>query len=311
MPADTAEAARTSARERQQGDYSPPILVQPQGGPVPTAAADAAPTAKPKDAPKAATEPAVQMELPLSVDDSHDALRVAKELAAAVDGLSAWWPTLAGQLVAALVADSADTTADDLSGVALLAASPAGVAAISAELGDAMSGLAAVASSSATEEIAALGVAAPAGSVDPTALQGRATVVADLIGRTLASSAIRASLQYAGLDGAEAVAAVRAELDDLIALKPGGYLLQNLESALAAAQAAGRMAAFREAEDEIQLAANESNETASRCQACADMDGRVFDTFAEAAAAYPAGRLMTCAGRGRCHGHLQPVLRTS
>lgn len=35
QPTDKKPPARTSAKGRQDGDYSPPILAEPTGGPVP------------------------------------------------------------------------------------------------------------------------------------------------------------------------------------------------------------------------------------------------------------------------------------
>lgn len=254
-------------------------------------------------------------ELPVEVVDADlslaesaaDAVQVAAELAGAVTTFVSAWPALAKPLVAGVVSDVRDAVR--VGGVGGLASLTVGTAALATSLGKAMRSLAGRAAKSAAAEVSALGVKASAGKPDGDALQGQADVTAHLVGQTLVGSATRTGLLHAGRAADDVAAAVEADLRDLVDLKPGGYILQNLESALAGAQAAGRMATFATVEDKIRLQAVEDNDS-TRCQACADADQTVYESFAAAADAYPAGKNRSCAGAGRCRGYLRPVKRT-
>lgn len=291
--------ARVSAKGRQAGDYTPPVLVQAKGGPIPKWTGSPTRDSKPAKAVKA-----TQME---SVTGSgHDAARVAAELASAVAGFVKSWPSLAGPLVSGLAEDVSAAVTGGVSGLTSLAAGAAAVTAVGAALGKAMRGLAKRTAKRAAGEVSALGVAATVGEADGDALQGQADVTAHLIGQMLAGSATRTALLHAGREPDEIAAAVKADLKDIAGLKSGGFILQNLESALASAQAAGRMASFAEVEADIQLMAMEKP---GACAVCEAEDGRVFPTFAAAAKAYPQGRHVGCLGRSNCRGGLQPVVR--
>jgi hypothetical protein len=250
-----------------------------------------------------------QLELPIAASAGYDAARIAAELASAVGGFTASWQTLVKPIVAGLVADvNAALTGGGVGRLTSLAAGTGAVTALGTALGGAMRRLAARAARRAAAEVEALGVAASAGTADASALQGQADVTAHLVGQALSSSATRTALLHAGRDAKAVAAAVEQDLREIADLKSGGFILSNLESALAAAQAAGRMATFEQVEDKISLMSNESNDR-SACERCSDENGKVYRTFAAAAKAYPAGKFVGCSGRDRCRGHLQPVAR--
>lgn len=302
----------TSAVDRQSGGYPAVILRGGRGGQVPEWTGHR-PVGKPAAPGKAKRAPAkvkaTQLELPVTAS-VYDAARIAAELASAVSGFVSSWPALAKPIVSGLVADVDAALSDGVGRLATLAAGTGAVTALGAALGGAMRRLAGRAARRAAGEVEELGVAASAGSADTDALQGQAEVAAHLVGQALSSAATRTALLHAGRDSKAVAAAVESDLRELADLKSGGYILQNLESALASAQAAGRMATFAQVEDRVSLMAMEANEASGRrCGPCDAIDGKVFRSFAAAAAAYPAGKMINCAGRDRCRGHLQPVAR--
>lgn len=295
------EQGFTSARERQEAPGPVELLVPQQGGPVSEW------TGGPKRGKPVKQVKATQVE---SVTGSgYDAARIAGELASAVTGFVKSWPSLAGPLVNGLASDVAALAAGGVGGLTSLAAGAGAIVAIGAALGKAMRALSRRAAKRAAAEVSELGVTASPGEADARVLQDQADVTAHLIGQTLANSATRTALLHGGRNADDVAAAVKADLQELTDLRSGGYILQNLSAALASAQAAGRMATFAEVEAEIQLMAVEANDGPSRCQVCADADGRVFASFAKAAAVYGSGRNASCAGRDRCHGHLRPIRR--
>jgi hypothetical protein len=298
-----SETKRVSAKGRQAGDYSPPILAQPKGGPIPKWTGDPK-----REAPKTPQVAAPQqLELPIAAGVADDAARIAAELAAAVSSFAGSWPALAAPIVSGLVTDVGNAlTGGGVGRLAQLAAGTGAVTALGTALGRAMRTLSGRAARRAAREVEALGVTASAGTANPVNLQGQADVTASLAGQALASSAARTALLYAGRPADAVNAAVEAELRDLADLKPGGYILQNLEAALAAAQGAGRMATFAQVEDRVSLMAAESP---GACATCEDIDGKVFASFAAAAKAYPQGRHVGCLGRSHCRGRLVPVRR--
>ncbi len=308
-----AEAAGfdPAGRKRDGGDY--PLhhvdLDAEQAAMDDFLARSAAIFASSGEVPPPAAVKATQLELPIAASAGYDAARIAAELAAAVDGFRSAWPALAGPLVAGLVTDVRAAVSGGVAGLASLAAGAGAVGAVGAALGKAMRRLSGRAARRAAAEVEALGVTASAGTADDAMLQGQADVTAHVVGQQLATSATRTALLHAGRDADAVAGAVEAELREITDLKSGGMILDNLSAALAAAQAAGRMATFEQVEDKVQLMAMEPNQSGSRCEACADVDGVIFRSFAAAAAAYPAGRHVACAGRSRCAGHLQPVAR--
>lgn len=297
------EEGLTSAGERQLAVGPVKLLVLPKGGPVPEWSGGPQ-RSRPKKRVKA-----TQMELPIQATAGYDAARIAAELASAVSGFVSAWPALAGPLVSGLVSDVRSALGDGVAGLTSLAAGAGAVTAVASALGNAMRRLSVRAARRAADEVSALGVNASTGTPDGDALQGQADVTAHLVGQMLAGAATRTALLHAGRDADAVSDAVRAELDEVADLKSGGYILQNLESALASAQAAGRMATFEAVEGKIQLMASEVGGP-NQCESCAAIDGKVFRTFAAAAKAYPQGRHIGCAGTAaRCRGHLQPVKR--
>jgi hypothetical protein len=211
-------------------------------------------------------------------------------------------------IVAALVANVGSAVATgSLASLGSLSTPLADVDALAGAIDAAMVVLADDSARAATGELATIGVNAGPGVADEITLTGQAAATAQLIANSLANSATRTALLHAGpnADGVAVEAAVQAELDALTSIEPstGGFIVQHLAAVLHAAQASGRMATFATVEGRVTLVAGERNDPSS-CKPCLDVDGKHFETFAEAAAAYPAGHYVGCLGQSRCRGHL-------
>jgi len=269
--------------DRMDGDYEPPILAEPAGGPVPQA--DDTVWA-------AATDPA-------------DALQQQWEQARA--DLLDRWPEQAQPMVDEL-ADQAQAAAtqDDLGLLGELAVSAGVIAALALLLDESASALAVAAASGVAAEAATAGVAiavpALAGAVR---VRQTADAVARIIAAGYASGAGRAALQLAGADPREIRTAVEQHLTDLGSAK-NGLVGDNIGALLSAAQHAGRIAVLEQqpAKGYRAVEVNDSNQ----CPACHGEDGKTFPTLKAALKDYPASGYIHCAaGAGRCRGHIRPV----
>lgn len=105
-----------------------------------------------------------------------------------------------------------------------------------------------------------------------------------------------------GLDVGDYVA---TQLDAL----SGRSLSDQLGAALTAAQNAGRTAVMEAAPQSAGSAVYVATEVldVNTCDPCRAEDGAQYDTLAAAAAAYPAGGFLGCAGYERCRGTVMPV----
>lgn len=269
--------------DRMDGDYEPPILAEPQGGPIPGA------------------QPEVQAAAPDPV-----AAELQQQWEQARTDLLDRWPDAAQPMVDEL-ADQAQTAAesDDLSALGELAVSAGVIAALALLLDESASALAVSAAFGVAAEAAAVGVAitvpALAGAVR---VRQTADAYARIIAAGYASGAARAALQLAGAGPAEIRSAVAQHLTDL-GTSTGGLVGDNLGALLSAAQHAGRLAVL-EQHPATAYEAVEVNDR-NRCTVCAKADGHRYPTLAAALKDYPAAGNRSCLGGLRCRGFLRPI----
>ncbi len=148
----------------------------------------------------------------------------------------------------------------------------------------------------AVAEVAAQGQAVRAPDPDVAFLTEHADVVADLLTRSLVSSAAREALRLTGLDDEQVAQAVRAHLATLTDAQPR----ELIGGALTAAQNRAREAVFGQVVGGAFYASERLD--AATCGPCVDIDGTRYDTVIEAAEAYPTGGYRLCQGRERCRG---------
>lgn len=275
-----AEVKKPTLADRMDGDYQPPILAEPKGGPIPGS--------KPTDV---------------------DAQALQDQWAKAKADLLKKWPATAQPMVDELAGQAETALANnDVGSLGSLAVSAGVLAAVSLVLTGAGSALAVAAASGVIAEAAAQDVDVKTPS-KPGAERVRQTAdaVAGVIASGYASGAARTALQLAGAKPAEVRAAVAAHLNDLGATA-SGLVADNIGPLLASAQYAGRLAVL-EAHPAGSYVAVEANDGPSRCQPCAKIDGTSYGTLAEGLADYPnaGGTYRHCEGRDHCHGHLRPV----
>lgn len=276
-----AESGRSSLRERMDGDYEPPILTEPRGGPIPSGAV--------KAAAGNGTPEAIQQQWEQAKADLLDQ-----------------WPATAQPMVDEL-ADEAEAAVadDDLGALGSLAVSAAAIAAVTLLMGGKGASLARDAAAGVVAEAASQGITIDApGKPGAERVRQTADAVAHIIAAGYASGAGRAALQLAGADPVAVRDAVGTRLTQLAS---GGLVADNVGALLASAQYAGRLAVL-EAHPADSYVAIETNDGPSRCRPCSDIEGKVYDTLAEGLVDYPnaGGTYRHCQGRDRCHGHLQP-----
>src|SRR5690606_430865 len=123
----------------------------------------------------------------------------------------------------------------------------------------------------------------------------------------LAGSAAREALRVwaPGMSGAEVAGRVREHLEGL----SDGTLRTELGGAIWAAENAGRFATLERAAEDgrpvLYLVASEIRDT-NTCAYCASVDGRRYETLAEAREDYPHGGYWACLGGIRCRGTIEP-----
>jgi HK97 family phage portal protein len=180
----------------------------------------------------------------------------------------------------------------------------------------ALAGMARTARDRAVRELAGMGV-----EVEPPSLDGGlrdgglplvvnfggelveiARVVAELLASGLAGSAGREALRLwrPGAAGTGVAAGVRRFLRDL----KGSERRVTFGGALHRAVNLGRFAVWAAAMKTRpggRVVASEINDR-NRCGPCSEIDGRLFETVAEAFAAYGGGSYIECLGRERCRG---------
>ncbi len=241
-----------------------------------------------------------------------DFAAIAAELEAAQAALAGQWPDLSEPVVAALVAAVvAAVGADALAELGSLVVPGEATAAMVAAVADAMVSLAGTSAGRAADELGSQGVDVDAGTPDAERLRDAAEAVVGVIVSGYATGVARVALQHAGpgADPDVVGAAVREHLESLSEVKdggPGGWVATNLGGGLMQAVAAGRLATFEQAPEGTQYRASEIND-ASRCDPCAEIDMKVFDTIVEAVESYRTGGFVGCLGGLRCRGILVAV----
>ncbi|WP_433731027.1 hypothetical protein ACQP2Y_21630 [Actinoplanes sp. CA-051413] len=278
---------RSGLAARMDGDYEPPILVEPQGGPIPTRTDG--------EVHAAAADP--------------DAQRIQDQWDQAKARLLRRWPKLAGPMVEEL-ADQAEAAvqAGDLASLGDLQVSAGVIAAVAVPLRNSGTDLAVQAAAGVVEEAAAQGtnITAPDTPGRDRVVQ-HADAVARIIANGYASGAAKTALQLAGAGPADVRAEVERHLTEL-GESVNGLVGENIGALLSAAQFAGRLAVLEEHPADSYVAV-EANDGPSKCEPCRTVEHTSYATLAEGLADYPnsGGTFRACEGRARCHGHLRPV----
>lgn len=269
--------------DRMNGDYEPPILVEPKGGPIPESADEVV---------AAAADPA--------------AARIQAQWVQVKADLLAEWPATAQPMVDEL-ADQAEAAVaeDDLGALGALVVSAGVIAAVSLLLSGAGTGLAVEAAAGVVAEAASQGVHIGA-PTKPGAdrIRKTADAVAGIIASGYASGAARAALQVAGASPGEVRGAVEAHLSE-VGASANGLVGDNAGALLSAAQHAGRLAVLEQHRADAYEAV-EVNDL-NRCAPCLAASGHRYDTLAEALVDYPASGNRHCLGRSRCRGFLRAI----
>jgi hypothetical protein len=279
-----------SIGDRMDGDYEPPVLAEPVGGPIPVY--------RPfNDEPNTEVQAAV---------GDPAAERIQQQWDAAKARLLRRWPQTAKPMVAEL-ADQARVAveAGDLALLGELQVSAGVVAAVAVPLRKSGTDLAAEAAAGVIEEAAAQGtdITAPDTPAADRVTQ-HADAVAQIIANGYASGAARTALQLSGARPQDVRDEVERHLTEL-GTSVTGLVGDNISQLLSAAQFAGRLAVLEE-NPASSYTAVEVNDR-SRCKACAEISGTTFPDLRAALAAYPGGGSMKrCEGRGRCRGFPSP-----
>jgi hypothetical protein len=276
---------RSGLTARMDGDYEPPILVEPQGGPIPTR--------NDSEVLAAAGDP--------------DAVRIQDQWDAAKARLLRRWPKLAGPMVAELAGQAeAAVEAGDLALLGELQVSAGVVAAVAVPLRKSGTDLAQEAAAGVVAEAAAQGtdITAP-DAPGRDRVEQHADAVARIIANGYASGAARTALQLSGAtpeDVRDEVARHLTKLGESV----NGLVGTEIGGLLSAAQHSGRLAVMEQhpAREYVAVEVND----ARQCPACRDISGTRFETLRKAIAAYPTSGYAACAGRhqSRCRGFLRP-----
>jgi hypothetical protein len=275
--------------DRMDGDYTPPILTEPKGGPIPGQQVKAA-----------AGEPDYA-----AIDAAHQQ---------AVADLTQQWEEQSPLLVEAVAAaTAAEITAGTLVGLGLLVVPPAVVAALASGVSTMLLPVAQTAATLAAAELAAAGITAPAGvSAEQQATVGQvAEATAGLItaGYTSGAGRLAVGLTGANLTPEQIVEQVRAHLADLSTAKESGLVAGNMAAAVTTAIAAGRRAVLERAPAGTRFRATEALDR-NTCSPCRQVEGTEYDTLTDALADYPtAVRYRACEGRDRCRGLIYAITR--
>lgn len=238
-----------------------------------------------------------------------DPAAIQAELDAAHAEVTSQWDELAGPLTAALVAAVlAALAADTLATLGDLAVPDRAVAGIRTALAAAMRKHASVTGARARRELEQQGITLPQTNVELRGLPlaERAAATAQLLAQAYASSAGREGLRLAGATPKVVETAVRERLDGLTEAATGrGYVAEQIGHALFAAEHAGRGAVFElvSGRSGIRFASSEYADGRS-CEPCRTINGRKFDTYEQALAAYPSGGYRLCLGGDRCRGRI-------
>jgi len=241
-------------------------------------------------------------------EDGHRQLTLA-EAAAGIDpaAIQALWSDALTQLLADWAGVSATwreevaeqirgiVNAGDLAALANLVLDPGAAIQL---LGAAMIAVAEQSAAQMVAEAASQGVTVDQPPVNESHLLDLARALGALLASQLAGAGAREAIRRATPDasGEDVAAAVVEHLEGL----SDAFLREQLGGALSAAQSDGRFAVLDVA-PEAEYASSEVLDT-NTCKPCADLDGTVFDSLAEAKAAYITGGYIDCDGRLRCRG---------
>jgi hypothetical protein len=279
-----------SLADRMDGDYQPPILTEPKGGPIPGPANPAGE----QDGEQDKTGP-----------DPHAAVLQQQWEQARADLLQQWPKTAQPMVDELAVQAEAASKAGDLSKLGGLESSAGVISALATPLSESGSKLARQAAAGVVAEAAdaKVTITAPA-DAGAERVRQTADAVAQIIARGYASGAARASLQLAGSDPAEVKAEVARQLGELGTSK-NGLVGDNIGALLSAAQHAGRLAVLEEhpAKSYEAVEINDKNE----CPACAEESGKRFPTLKAALKDYVSAGYVRCAGGLRCRGFIRPT----
>jgi hypothetical protein len=275
---------RSGLTARMDGDYEPPILVEPQGGPIPTR--------NDSEVLAAAGDP--------------DAVRIQDQWDAAKARLLRRWPKLAGPMVAELAGQAeAAVEAGDLALLGELQVSAGVVAAVAVPLRKSGTDLAQEAAAGVVAEAAAQGTDITAPDAPGRGrVEQHADAVARIIANGYASGAAKTALQLAGAGPADVRAEVERHLTEL-GQSVNGLVGENIGALLSAAQFAGRLAVLEEHPAESYVAVELLDR--ARCVECGKTANKIYQTLRAALVDYPgSGQMRRCEGRSRCRGHIAP-----
>ncbi len=134
-------------------------------------------------------------------------------------------------------------------------------------------------------------------------LTARAAALEQLLANAISQAAANKAVQLSGggLDPDQ----VAGQVGDYIGGLSDAYLDDQFGGALSAAQNAGRLAVMEHNEASRYYASELLD--ANTCEPCEAEDGTEFASADEAAAAYPAGGFVDCAGGPRCRGTVVAV----
>lgn len=241
-------------------------------------------------------------------DDSDGAAEHQQGWEQTTAAILAAWPVVAAPLVDDLADQAADASkSGDLTRLAEIAATVAGLAALVDALTPSFVGVAAESAGHVLALAASAGVTVRKPTKPGAVVAAQlAEVTASLIAAGYAQAATRAALQVAGGTRTEVRTAVAATLTDM-GTSEAGLVADQIGAGLTGAQNAGRVAVFEAAGRK--LAGLRSVETLDKntCVNCAAANGREYPTLTAALEDYPVGGLKTCLGRGRCRGFLAPI----
>lgn len=268
----------------------PPAPVPPVTDPaVPPVPAQGAPVAAARHV-HAARELTAQEQAagvdPEAVDNAH-----AETLAALLTA----WVAVQGAQRTALLAQI--TAAGGLSALAALTVDSSDAATV---LGTAMLEAADAGARLAVAEAATQGVTLDPPAVDSVLVEDAASALAEVMGRQTSAAASREALRLAadrGFDPQIVAEGVSTYLDGLT----DTWVDDQLGAAVAGGLNTGRAAVFASAPTGTRYFASEVRDSGT-CDACLAVDGHEYESWAEAAAAYPTGGYRGCLGRFRCRG---------
>lgn len=129
-------------------------------------------------------------------------------------------------------------------------------------------------------------------------LTARAEAVDTLLTRSISEAASRRATALAG--GALAPDDIANEVRNYLEGLSDAFLEQQFSGVVAQAQNVGRAAVFEVTQPDA-FYASELLDT-STCVNCKEVDGKEYDTMAEAQADYPTGGYKNCLGQGACRG---------